>query len=198
MKKVNTKISKGCGVSAGYHAEVELCEKEQSNKYFLKVSLWVLAAYVIIIAIVKLANPEKDLMEGFLGPFMGSILFSISASLCMIGGLKERAAITEAKAFLKKISAVVSAIDTHEEYTDKGKRTSRRVYVSYSYDNVHYDHIPLSYYNSSMKEGYRVQVTIDSRKPGRTVSMGGSAVFITCAVIFYIPAIVFLLIGLLR
>ena len=185
------------GVSAGYHTEVKVCEKEDSNKYILTLLLCILAVYVIVIGLFKLINPGKELMEGFIGLLMGSFMFSIVATLSMIAGSKEKKAVEEAKDFLVKTSAVICAIDEHVKRTRKGVRISHRVYVSYSYNNIHYDHIPLSHYHSSMKEGYRVQVTIDSRDPGRTVSVGGGAILITMAVLFYIPAIVLLLISLL-
>lgn len=77
---------------------------------------------------------------------------------------------------------------------DSDGDTSYSVFVSYSYENQDYPHVPLRFYSSGMYEGQEIPLLVDPKNPGRVTSRAGD--IFGCTMFLGIGT-VFLLAGLI-
>lgn len=126
--------------------------------------------------------------------FMGSI-FIVIAMLVLDFGSSEKKELKEAEQYLVQIPAQIADITSEEVSADDSTKIRYTAWVSYQYNGVSYDLVPLGWYNSSMTVGSSVNVIIDSRKPNETFLVNESRVFTVTAALFMLPATIALIAG---
>lgn len=89
----------------------------------------------------------------------------------------------------EEVTAIISDIRSYRG--SKGKRR-HSVSVSYTYNGMRFEGVPLNFYSSSMYEGKEITLLCDPENPGHVESPGGM-LFITCT--FMGMGILFIIIG---
>ena len=108
-------------------------------------------------------------------PFLFWIIvipFLLVGALVSVGGVESLVRYETNKEHYVQVDATIVQILREESYDSVNDETDvdYTVFVDYEYGGKEYKHVQLDYYNSSMRQGERLQIEIDSRDPGTVVS----------------------------
>lgn len=101
----------------------------------------------------------------FVVPFLVVGIFAV------LGGFSSLVTYESNKEHYVQVDARIVQILREEHYDSVNDETDvdYTVFVDYEYGGKQYEHVQLSYYNSSMRQGDLLQIEIDSRDPGTVV-----------------------------
>lgn len=84
--------------------------------------------------------------------------------------------------FKDKAVEITGKVARIEEYYDSDHDLNHRVYVSYQYDDVDYENVPINFYSSSMYEGKEITLYCDPEHP-YNIKCESSGIFVIVSLI---------------
>ncbi len=94
------------------------------------------------------------------------LIFIVIGLLSMVGGILMMVHYANFQKTAETIKAEIVEIDTYREKDSDGDYVTRHdVYVTYTFDDVTYEHVSFGHYKSSMREGITIDILCDPENP---------------------------------